>query len=125
MGEILATKETKTVQTFDVRTASEQGLLSVAIHPRFTQNGLIYLHRTPKKGRHDRDCRVQIRCQTTYDRTNSVLFHVEQPFPNHNGGAIRFGADGHLYVGLGDGGWRNDPKANGQILVHHSEGFSD
>ena len=62
----LVTKETKTVQTLDVRTASEQGLLSVAIHPRFTQNGLVYLHRTPKDG-HDLQ-----RLQNTNTMSNNI-----------------------------------------------------
>lgn len=103
------------IQTFDVRTASEQGLLSVAIHPQFSNNGLIYLHRTPKQGAARTEIaeyRYDIRTQTI-ERTR-ILFEVAQPYPNHNGGAIRFGSDGHLYIGLGDGGWRNDPKANGQ-----------
>ena len=113
----LVTKEMVTVHTLDVRTASEQGLLSVAIHPRFTENGLIYLHRTPS----DAAARTEIAeykydlAQQRIERTR-ILFVAEQPFPNHNGGAIRFGSDGHLYVGLGDGGWRNDPKANGQDI---------
>ena len=111
----LATEESKTVHTFDVRTSSEQGLLSVALHPNFNQNGLIYLHRSPNDGSPRTEIaeyKYDVK-QQSIERTR-ILFEVEQPYPNHNGGAVRFGVDGHLYVGLGDGGWRNDPKANGQ-----------
>ena len=113
----IATKESKSIHVFDVRTSSEQGLLSVAFHPRFVENGLIYLHRTPKDGAPRTEIgeyRYDVK-QQTIERTR-ILFEADQPFPNHNGGALRFGSDGHLYIGLGDGGWRNDPKANGQNM---------
>ena len=42
--------------------------------------------------------------------------HVDQPFPNHNGGLVMFGPDGYLYVGFGDGGSAGDPKRNAQSL---------
>ena len=44
------------------------------------------------------------------------LLHVDQPYPNHNGGGVEFGPDGYLYLGLGDGGSERDPQRNGQNL---------
>ena len=45
-----------------------------------------------------------------------TVLTVDQPAPNHNGGMIAFGPDGHLYLGLGDGGNQGDPSGNGQNL---------
>jgi glucose/arabinose dehydrogenase len=99
-----------------VSSGSEQGLLGVAFHPRFAENGKLYANYTDKNGDtnvvewrvlKDDSSRVDL------SQEKRVLF-VEQPFANHNGGDVVFGPDGKLYVGLGDGGSRFDPQGNGQ-----------
>ena len=45
------------------------------------------------------------------------MLEVQQPYENHNGGALAFGPDGYLYIALGDGGSGGDPLGNGQSLT--------
>ncbi|MEQ1502730.1 MAG: PQQ-dependent sugar dehydrogenase [Myxococcota bacterium] len=108
----------------DVATTSELGLLGIAFHPRFTDNGRFYVNATPKLPDHDE---TQILRYHVSPRTvgspgapepvrEQVVLAVTQPFQNHNAGQIVFGPDGMLYVGLGDGGYRGDPHGNGQNL---------
>lgn len=99
-----------------ISTGSEQGLLSVAPHPGFAENGIFFIDYTDTDG----NTRVE---RWTVDPANPdradpasaapVIFQ-EQPYPNHNGGLLLFGPDGYLYVGLGDGGSGGDPEGNGQ-----------
>lgn len=97
---------------------SEQGLLGLAFHPRYKENGFFFVNYTDKKG--DTVIARFQRSQTSPDRADpeseSVLLRIAQPYPNHNGGATVFGPDGYLYLGLGDGGSAGDPLGNGQSL---------
>ncbi len=96
--------------------ASEQGLLGLAFHPNYEENGYFFVNYTNNQGN-----TVISRFQVTAEDPNradpgseTVLFTVSQPFANHNGGALAFGPDGYLYLGLGDGGSGGDPQNNGQ-----------
>jgi glucose/arabinose dehydrogenase len=92
-----------------VTCCGEQGLLSVALHPRFGRNGKYYVNYTDRNG----DTRVvEYRGSR---RLRQILF-VDQPYSNHNGGQNMFGPDGRLYVGMGDGGSGGDPEDRAQNL---------
>jgi glucose/arabinose dehydrogenase len=95
-----------------VTSGGEQGLLSVAFHPRYAQNRLFYVNYTDNSG----DTRVvEYRSdgRKAVKRVRQLLF-VDQPYSNHNGGLVAFGPDGRLYVGMGDGGAGGDPENRAQ-----------
>lgn len=92
---------------------NEMGLLGLAFHPDFEQNGYFYVNYTGQGG-HTRISRFQASGDTADPNSETVLMVINQPFPNHNGGAVVFGPDGYLYLGLGDGGSGGDPMKNGQ-----------
>ncbi len=98
----------------EIASGGEQGLLSVAFHPAYAENGLFYVDYTDVNG----DTRVvEYRAEggAVPMRTREILA-VAQPYPNHNGGQLAFGPDGRLYVGMGDGGKRDDPDDRAQDL---------
>ena len=110
----LAKGRLDTVMHVDVSTESEQGLLGAALHPDFTTNDRLFLHTSEKRGAE----KVGVVSEWRYnagqpERTRTVI-EVDQPYANHNGGSIAFGPDGYLFIGLGDGGWRDDPHNHGQ-----------
>ncbi len=99
----------------DLATGEEQGLLGLAFHPRFVDNGKLYVNYTAR----DRDTHiVEFRVGTDPDAidlsTRRELVEIGQPYSNHNGGHVVFGPDGKLYTGMGDGGSAGDPKRAGQ-----------
>lgn len=97
---------------------TEQGLLGLAFHPDYAENGVFFVNYTDRNGtsvvaRYRVDpANPQ---QALYD-SEEILLTVQQPFPNHNGGHMAFGPDGYLYVSLGDGGAAGDPLGAGQNL---------
>jgi glucose/arabinose dehydrogenase len=112
---------------------NEEGLLGFAFDPDYARNGFFYIYYSFKTGEREsrrrpgrkfalRESRVS---RLHVDRTPKgdprgfrelVLMKIPQPYGNHNGGTILFGADKMLYIALGDGGLANDPKLNGQNL---------
>jgi glucose/arabinose dehydrogenase len=94
---------------------NEQGLLGLAFHPRYAQNGLLYVNYTDRQG----DTIIaRFALSDDPDRADpaseSVILTLDQPAANHNGGHLAFGPDGYLYVGTGDGGASGDRYGNGQ-----------
>lgn len=94
----------------------EQGLLSVAFHPQYVENGRFFVNYTDRNG-----TTIIAGYQVSDDDPNQanpeseqVLLSIPQPYRNHNGGQLQFGPDGYLYIGMGDGGSAGDPLNNGQ-----------
>jgi len=100
---------------------NEEGLLGLAFHPKYRENGYFYLYYTTA----DADLTsVVTRFTVSKNNPNKAdpeseieLMRIKQPFWNHNGGTLAFGPDGMLYIGLGDGGSGGDPEGNGQNLT--------
>jgi glucose/arabinose dehydrogenase len=95
---------------------SERGLLGLAFHPDYAQNGFFYIVYTNKDG--DTEItRYTVSANDPNladpDSARLILF-AEQPYGNHNGGQLAFGPDGYFYIALGDGGAVGDPYDNAQ-----------
>lgn len=98
------------------RDANERGLLGLAFHPKYAENGFFYINYTDRAGN-----TVVARYTVSADDPNvadpesaQTILGVNQPYANHNGGDIAFGPDGYLYIGMGDGGSAGDPQGHAQ-----------
>ena len=103
----------------DVTCCGERGLLAVAFHPEFASNGRAFLYYTENTGGLTTVIsEILVSGDPASDppdiATEMVLLTEEEPAGNHNGGAMAFGPDGYLYLGLGDGGGGGDTYGNGQ-----------
>ena len=98
-----------------VVTGSEVGLLGLAFHPRYSENGFFYASYVDTRvaSRVER-YRVSSDPNRADHGSAATVLVVQQPFENHNGGMVAFGPDSMLYVALGDGGGAYDPLRSGQ-----------
>jgi glucose/arabinose dehydrogenase len=97
-------------------SGNEQGLLGLAFHPNYAQNNFFYVYYIQNNGdtKVSRFTRDSINVNKADPNSEKVILEQDQPFSNHNGGSLKFGLDGFLYIGLGDGGSAGDPQSNGQ-----------
>jgi glucose/arabinose dehydrogenase len=96
-------------------SGSEQGLLGMAFHPRYTENGRFFVNYTDTQGRNTVErYRVSSDPNVADPATGVTLLAIDDPAQNHNGGMLAFGPDGYLWVGTGDGGGSGDRYGNGQ-----------
>ncbi|MFK8006253.1 MAG: PQQ-dependent sugar dehydrogenase [Saprospiraceae bacterium] len=97
---------------------SERGLLGLAFHPDYINNGYFFVNYIDNSGdtqiaRYSRD---NSNINIADPNSETIILTIDQPdnTTNHNGGCIKFGPDGYLYIGMGDGGSGNDPWNNSQ-----------
>ena len=102
-----------------VDSGGEKGLLGLAFHPAYAQNGRFFVNYTRNQGGQLQTVIAEYAVSATNpdlaDPTSEkILLSYNQPFENHNGGHLTFGPDGYLYITSGDGGSEGDPQNNGQ-----------
>ena len=104
-------------------SGNEQGLLGLAFHPNYAQNGFFYVNYTRTGSGNASGDTVIARYSVSASNPNvadaesaTILMVIDQPYSNHNGGTLKFGPDGYLYIGMGDGGSSNDPENRAQNI---------
>ena len=124
-GLIYVFKNTRSVKSakifLDIRDkvtyGIELGLLGLAFHPDYKNNGYFYVNYTTSNPLRTIIARYTVnpKKRNSADKNSErILFQINQPYRNHNGGQLAFGPDGYLYIALGDGGSSGDPEDNGQ-----------
>ena len=95
---------------------SEMGLIGLAFHPQYASNGYFYVHYTAgtNSARLARISRFQVSADPNVadPASEKILYEFSDAYPNHNGGALCFGPDGYLYIGIGDEGGGNGGDVN-------------
>ena len=97
-----------------ISTGGERGLLGLAFHPNYATNGFFFVNYTNTAG-NTVIARYSVSANPNVaNTTGTILMTIAQPYSNHNGGSIKFGPDGYLYIGMGDGGSGGDPGNRAQ-----------
>lgn len=113
------------ITTGGTSTNSEQGLLGLAFHPDYQNNGYFYICHTATAGSGDTYIRRYNRGADADHASTSgslTIMSYDQPYTNHNGGFIEFGPDGYLYIFSGDGGSGGDPGNRAQDITNQRLG---
>jgi len=99
---------------------TEEGLLGLAFHPNYIENGYFYVNYTEHNPRRNVIARYSVSDNNPNEAdygSSEIILEVNQPYTNHNGGQMEFGPDdGYLYISFGDGGSAGDPLGHGQNL---------
>lgn len=99
---------------------NEEGLLGMAFHPDYKTNGEFFIcYSTTAKPQTSIISRFRVSANDPNKADpnfEEILLEIPEPYWNHNGGTMKFGPEGNLYIGMGDGGSGNDPHNNGQNL---------
>ena len=100
-------------------TGGERGLLSLAFPPDYATSGRLYVFLTAKAPEGEVQVREYRVSEADPDRADAasgkiILRQAHARTPYHNGGGMRFGPDGKLWISVGDGGGANDPERNAQ-----------
>ncbi len=110
------------VKSLAQTSGNERGLLGLAFHPNFGVPGAVgedyfyinYTRSGPNRSVVERFTISPSNPNVAIPSSRLEILSVAQPFSNHNGGCLRFGSDGYLYIGFGDGGSANDPQCRAQ-----------
>lgn len=99
-----------------VSSGGEKGLLGLAFHPDYKNNGYFYVNYTTSNATRIARYQVSSTDPNAADlASEKILKSIGQPYSNHNGGCLKFNpVDGYLYVGMGDGGSGGDPQCFAQ-----------
>ncbi|HET9316498.1 MAG TPA: Calx-beta domain-containing protein [Vicinamibacteria bacterium] len=122
-GGVLATPFLD-IQTL-VQAGGEQGLLGLAFHPNYPATPYLFVNYTCEMSAAQPECtstgdtiiaRFQVSANPNVadPASRRTLLVIPQPFSNHNAGDLKFGAEGYLYIPMGDGGSANDPSCFAQ-----------
>lgn len=101
-----------------ISTGSERGLLGLAFHPDYASSGYFYVNYTNTSG-NTVIARYSVSAgdpNVADPNSQLILLTINQDFSNHNGGDLKFGPDGYLYIGMGDGGSGGDPLNRAQDM---------
>jgi glucose/arabinose dehydrogenase len=110
----------------DISVSDEQGLLGLAFHPDYADNGLFYVNVTNASGDTEiRRYQVSDNPDIADPESESFVIGYDQPQENHNGGWIGFGFDEYLYIASGDGGGTNDDDSGHTASTGNAQDITD